>query len=68
MQFSKITLDLLSEVNKYLFIINGIRGGLSMVSKWHSVANNKYLENYDQKKKSVFILDLDANNLYGRDM
>ena len=38
-----------------------------MVSKWHSVANNKYLENYDQKK-SVFILDLDANNLYGRAM
>ena len=66
--FSQITLDLLSDVNKYLFIINGIRGGLSMVSKWHSVANNKYLENYDQKKKSVFILDLDANNLYGRAM
>ena len=41
-------------------------GGLSMVSKWHSVTNNKYLENYDQKKKSVFTLDLDANNLYGR--
>ena len=68
LRFSKITLDLLSDVNKYLFIINGIRGGLSMVSKWHSVANNKYLENYDQKKKSVFILDLDANNLYGRAM
>ena len=66
--FSKITLDLLSDINKYLFIINGIRGGLSMVSKQHSVANNKYLENYDQKKKSVFILDLDANNLYGRAM
>ena len=43
-------------------------GGLSMVSKWHSVANNKYLENYDQKKKSVFLLDLNANNLYGRAM
>ena len=68
LHFSKITLDLLSDINKYLFIINGIRGGLSMVSKWHSVANNKYLENYDQKKKSVFILDLDANNLYGRAM
>ena len=66
--FSKITLDLLSDVNKYFFIINGIKGRLSMVSKQHSVANNKYLENYDQKKKSVFILDLDANNLYGRAM
>ena len=64
--FSKITLDLLSDINKYLFIINGIRGVLSIVSKQHSVANNKYLENYDQKKKSVFLLDLDANNLYGR--
>ena len=68
MQFSQVTLDLLSDINKYLFIINGIRGGLSMVSKRHLVANNKYLENYDQKKKSVFILDLDANNLYGRAM
>ena len=37
-----------------------------MATKQHSVANNKYLKNYDQKKKSVFILDLDAYNLYAR--
>ena len=29
-------------------------------------ANTKYLLWYDPNKKMVYILDLDANNLYGR--
>ena len=59
---------MLSDINQYLFIIKGIRGGMSMVSKRHAVANNKYVEGYNSSKSSSFILYLDANNLYGRAM
>ena len=65
---SKITLELLSDINQYLFINNGIRGGLSMVSKRYSSANNKYLKHYDAGKTSTYIIDIDANNLYGKAM
>ena len=68
LRHSSLTLELLSDINQYLFIIKGIRGGMSMVSKRHTVANNKYVEGYNSSKSSSFILYLDANNLYGRAM
>ena len=49
----------------YNFVEKGIRGGISYISHRHSVANNKYIKNYDPTKKSKYILYLDANNLYG---
>ena len=68
LRHSSLTLELLSDINQYLFIIKGIRGGMSMVSKRHAVANNKYVEGYNSSKSSSFILYLDPNNLYGRAM
>ena len=68
LRHSSLTLELLSDINQYLFIIKGIRGGMSMVSKRHAVTNNKYVEGYNSSKSSSFILYLDANNLYGRAM
>ena len=68
LRHSSLTLELLSDINQYLFIIKGIRGGMSMVSKRYAVANNKYVEGYNSSKSSSFILYLDANNLYGRAM
>jgi hypothetical protein len=42
------------------------RGGLCFVgSQRHTVANNHYLENYDNTKPEDYIIYLDANNLYG---
>ena len=43
------------------------RGGVCMISKRHSVANNKHLgpARYDATKPSTYIMYLDANNLYG---
>ena len=68
LRHSSLTLELLSDIHQYLFIIKGIRGGMSMVSKRHAVTNNKYVEGYNSLKSSSFILYLDANNLYGRAM
>ena len=44
LRHSSLTLELLSDINQYLFIIKGIRGGMSMVSKRYALANNKYVE------------------------
>jgi hypothetical protein len=62
---SKIKLELLTDPNMYLFFEEGIRGGISVISKRFSEANNKYLPNFDPEKPSKFIIYLDANNLYG---
>ena len=44
LRHSSLTLELLSDINQYLFIIKGIRGGMSMVSKRYALANNKICE------------------------
>ena len=52
----------------YLFIVKGMRGGISYIAKRYSKANNKYMTDYDSSEKSIFIVYLDANNLYGLGM
>ena len=43
----------------------GIRGGITHISKRYAEANNKYMKKYDKTKPSTYIQYLDANNLYG---
>ena len=45
-----------------------MRGGISYTSKRHSKANNKDMKSYDSSEESVYIIYLDANNLYGLPM
>ena len=59
-KFKKIT-----DIDMYLFIEKGLRGGFSYIAKRYSEANNNYLKDYDPKKTSKFISYLDMNNLYG---
>ena len=69
LKMSRVTFELLTDVNQYFFCLKGIRGGVSMVSsKRYAIANNKYLDQYNVDKPSTFLLDIDANNLYGRCM
>ena len=59
---SSVKLEKISNIDKYLFIEKGLRGGISYIAKRHAKANNKYTENYDLKKPSTFITYLDMNN------
>ena len=62
---SKIELDLLSDPNMYLMMEKGIRGGICVVTKRYSKANNPYMgKNYNQEKEKKCLLYLDANGLY----
>ena len=62
---TKISLELLSDPDMLLMVENGIRGGISTITKRYAKANNKYMEDYNEKHKSTYIKYLDANNLYG---
>ena len=61
-----VKLEKILEIDKYLFIEKGLGGGISCIAKRYVVkANNKYINDYDPKKPSIFISYLDMNNLYG---
>ena len=63
-----VRLKLISDIEKYHFIQSMIRGGIFMISKGYTEANNKFLKLYDPNKSTSYITYLDANNLYGNSM
>ena len=50
-----VQLELLSDVDMALFFEKGTRGEVSIITKRHAVANNKYAGDYDPSKPTVFI-------------
>ena len=65
LKMTGIKLEKISDIDKYLFIEKGLRGGISYIAKRYAKANNKYMNDYDPKKQSTFISYLDMDNLYG---
>ena len=65
---SRMTLDLLSDVNAYRLFTRGLRGGLSMVSHRYSKPNTPGQKDFDPQRTPSYIYYLDANNLYGKCM
>ena len=65
LKMTDIELEKISDIDKYLFIEKGLRGGISYIAKRYAEANNKYMNDYDPEKTSTFITSLDMNNLYG---
>jgi hypothetical protein len=68
LKHTKIELELITDLDMYLFVEAGIRGGISQISTRHAVANNKYMSTYEDSKEDSYIVYLDANNLYGYGM
>ena len=64
LKMTGIELKLISDVDMYLMIEKGLRGGMSVISHRKAEANNKYMISYDPKKPSKYITYLDANSLY----
>jgi len=58
-------LQLLDDIDMVLMIENGIRGGVSLISKKYAKANNPHVPDYDPSKPNTWITYLDMNNLYG---
>ena len=50
----------------YLFLMDTIRGGISVCNNKHVIADNKYINK--NTKNNKYLLYLDANNLYGYSM
>ena len=49
LKMTGIELEKISNINKYLFIEKGLRGGISYIAKRYAKANNKYMNDYDPK-------------------
>lgn len=61
---SKVKLQLIKDIDMYLMVESGIRGGISVIMNRFSQANNKYMgDNFDKSKPSKYIWYVDANNL-----
>ncbi|KAK3698312.1 hypothetical protein QZH41_006011 [Actinostola sp. cb2023] len=65
LKLTEVKLELFTDPDMHLMIEEGIRGGVSMISKRHGKANNKYTKEYDSSLPTKYITYLDANNLYG---
>ena len=65
LKWTKVKVELLTDIDMVLMVEKGIRGGLTQVVKRHAAANHEYLPSYGSSKKSLFLQYLDANNLYG---
>ena len=64
LKHTRVTLDLLTEEDKFLFVESGIRGGISVISHRHPKANHPDLPEYDESLPLHHLLYLDANYLF----
>ena len=68
LKMNDVKLEKISDIDIYLFIEKGLRGGISYIAKRFAKANNKYMSDYDSNKQLTFITYLDKNNLNGWSM
>ena len=63
---TKVRLELLIKLDILLMFEEGIRGGISMITKRYSKANNPFMvKDFDKNSQTKYISYLAANNLYG---
>ena len=62
---TKVELELLTDPDMILLFESGIRGGISTITTRYGNANNPYVTGFDESLPVKYLMDLDANNLYG---
>ena len=62
---TKIKLELLTNIDMLLMVEKGIRGGICYAIHRYAKANNRYMKNYHKNIELLYLMYLDANNLYG---
>ena len=65
LRMTDVKLELIKEEDQYLFLEQGIRGGISTITKRFAKANNERISGYDPNSSLAHLLYVDANNLYG---
>ena len=48
---TSIKLEKISNIDQYLFIEKGTRGGISYIAKTYAKVNNKYMNDYDPENR-----------------
>ena len=59
LKMTGVKLEKIPDIDQYLFIEKGTRGGVSYIAKRYAKVNNKYMRDYDSNKPSTFITYLD---------
>ena len=63
--FEKVILDLATDIDMLIMVVKNIREGICNSVYQYAKPNNKYMKDYDENKKSLYIQYWDVNNLYG---
>ena len=61
---TEVKLELLTDNDMLMMVEKGIRGGMCNAIYRYAKANNKYMKNYNKNIESLYLIYLDANNLY----
>ena len=57
LKMTGVKLEKISDIDKYLFIEKGLRGGISYTAKRYAKATNKFMNDYDPKKTvNIYII------------
>ena len=59
-----LELELLIYIDMLLMAEKGNRDGISQAINGYAEANNRYMKNYDKNTTLLYLMYLDANNLY----
>ena len=69
LKMTKIELELISDSDIYLFLMDTIREGMTVCNKKFVKADNIYTRKKDKNSDiNKYLMYLDANNLYGLSM
>ena len=62
---TEVNLELLTDTDMLLMVEERIRSGVCQAIYRYAKANNKYVNNYNERNIISYLMDLHTNNLYG---